>query len=356
MFVIVGETFLIEFLNFVVSQYGSRVDQATAFALYYTIVHSVGKPASGKYAGINFFDIEVFGVKNCVIIFFTNGTILSDHWDIVYYSKMSEKQKEQLGVKLRLKILQLASKVPSPHPHIGSCMSCIDILIQTLVFEMNPQDKFILSKGHASLALYVVLNYLKKISDRELETYFAEGTYFGIHTPSHMKTEIPLATGSLGHGLSFAAGLAKGFKLRRNKIDSRKRVFCLMSDGECNEGAVWEAALFASQHKLDNLIVMIDKNKLQAFGRTNDVLGDGASAAKWRAFGFEVVNCDGHDLVDLAKVFNRLKKVKNHKPRMIICKTVRGKGIKAIEDKVESNYTTMVREIYRQAVKDIKRL
>ena len=260
---------------------------------------------------------------------------------------------EKLRIKLRERIIKLAAKTPTAHPHIGSCMSCIDILIQTLIFEMTPKDKFILSKGHASLALYVVLNYLKRISDKEMETYFEEGTQFGIHTPGTLPKEIPLATGSLGHGLSFAAGLAKSYKLLR--LDTR-RVYCLMSDGECNEGAVWEAAQFASQHKLDNLIVLVDKNGLQAFGKTRKVLGDAASAAKWRAFGFNVVICNGHSLKDLERTFRNINDKNSGKPAMIICRTVRGKGIKAIEGKVESNYTAMLGEMYKQTLEDLKNL
>lgn len=278
--------------------------------------------------------------------------------------KMKNSGREKLRIKLREKIIKLASKTPTAHPHIGSCMSCIDILIQTLIYEMKSQDKFILSKGHASLALYVVLNHLGKISQGELEkTYFEEGTQFGIHTPGTLPKEIPLATGSLGHGLSFATGLAKAFKLLQATNITEAvirgvlpRVFCLMSDGECNEGAVWEAALFASQHKLDNLIVMIDKNQLQAFGKTKDVLGDAASVVKWRAFGFNVVSCDGHNLQEMAKKFMEIKKLRNKKPNMLICNTIRGKGIKEIEGKVESNYTAMTGEIYKQALKDIKKL
>lgn len=277
---------------------------------------------------------------------------------------MLGKQKERLRVNFRLKIVNLAAKTPTAHPHIGSCMSCIDILIQTLIFEMKLQDKFILSKGHASLALYVVLNYLGKISDRELEkTYFEEGTQFGIHTPGTLPKDIPLATGSLGHGLSFAAGLAKAYKLHRainstEAVESRalRRVFCLMSDGECNEGAVWEAAQFASRHRLDNLVALIDKNRLQAFGRTKDVLGDAASVSKWRSFGFNVVTCDGHNLQEMAKKFMELKKLRNKKPNMLICNTIRGKGIRTIENKIVSNYTAMVGKIYEQALEDMKNL
>ena len=267
---------------------------------------------------------------------------------------MSLKDKNHLRILLREKIIKLASKTPTAHPHIGSCLSCIDILIQTLIYEIKSQDKFIFSKGHASLALYVVLNHLGKLSQGELEkTYFKDGTQFGIHTPGTLAKDIPLATGSLGHGLSFAAGLAKAYKLLR--LDTRQ-VYCLMSDGECNEGAVWEAAQFASAYKLDNLILLIDKNRLQAFGKTKDVLGDGATRAKWKAFGFNVVSCDGHSLQDMAKKFREIKKLKNKKPNLLICNTVRGKGIKAIENKVESNYTAMTGYIYQQALNDVKNL
>ncbi|OGK12095.1 hypothetical protein A3C98_04065 [Candidatus Roizmanbacteria bacterium RIFCSPHIGHO2_02_FULL_37_15] len=276
---------------------------------------------------------------------------------------MSVKAKNQLRIDLREKIIKLASKTPTAHPHIGSCMSCIDILIQTLIYEMKPQDKFILSKGHASLALYVVLNYLKKISNKDLDTYFSEGTEFGIHTPSTRPNDIPVATGSLGHGLSFAVGIAKAFKFLKATNSTYavvsgalRRVYCLMSDGECNEGAVWEAAQFASSHKLSNLTALIDRNRLQAFGKTKDVLGDAASVSKWKAFGFNVIVCDGHNLSQIEGAFSRMKKIKSSKPNMIICNTIRGKGIRAIEGKVESNYTAMVGESYKQALEDIKRL
>lgn len=266
---------------------------------------------------------------------------------------MKIKDKDKLRVLLREKIIKLANKTKAAHSHIGSCLSCIDILIQTIVYEMRSQDKFILSKGHASLALYVVLNYLKKISDKELDTYFTEGTYFGIHTPSHLPKYIPLATGSLGHGLSFASGLAKSYKLLRSDF---RRVYCLMSDGECNEGAVWEAALFASHNKLDNLFAAIDKNGIQAFGRTKDVLGDAASVSKWESFGFNVIECDGHSLKEMKKGYKKLSLMKKGRPNLLICNTLRGKGIKAIENTIESNYTAVVGELYQNALKDIKHL
>lgn len=264
---------------------------------------------------------------------------------------MIDYKKQKLSGKLRLKILELAKRTNSRHPHVGSCLSCIDILIQTLVYEKKPEDKFILSKGHASLALYVVLNYLGIISDKDLDTYFLEGTEFGIHTPSTRPNDIPIATGSLGHGLSFAVGIAKSFQLAGQ--DTR-RVYCLMSDGECNEGSVWEAALFASSHKLSNLTVIIDKNRLQAYAPITKVLGDASSVSKWKAFGFNVLTCNGHDLKDFEQKFSEIRKLKNKKPNVIIARTIRGKGIKPIEGKVESNYILVDDKIYHQAVKNLK--
>ena len=259
---------------------------------------------------------------------------------------MSHANKKNISLALRTRILEIAAKTEKAHVHIGSCMSCIDILIETFLFQMRPRDKFILSKGHASLALYVILNHQKKLSNKKLATYFLEGTHFGIHTPSTLPKHIPLATGSLGHGLSFASGLALAYKFQNPS--KPKRVFCLMSDGECNEGAVWEGAQFASHHKLDNLTVMIDKNGLQALGRTKDVLGDSATIAKWKSFGFNALICKGHDFDSLGSGFKKLSNFKNSRPRMLICKTIRGHGIKHIENKVVSNYTVVTKALFNK--------
>lgn len=266
---------------------------------------------------------------------------------------MKRDGKKQISIQLRKKILDFALRTEKAHVHIGSCLSCIDILIETLVFQMKSKDRFILSKGHASLALYVVFNYLKKISDKELSTYFEEGTHFGIHTPSTMPDLIPLATGSLGHGLSFAAGAALGYKMQDKK--NPRHVYCLISDGECNEGAVWEAAQFATAKHIDNLTVIIDKNAVQALGKTKEVLGDGASVAKWRSFGFNVKVASGHSFTQLNGAFSELRKMSNGRPNMIIARTIRGRGIKSIENKVVSNYTAVDKALYDKAVLNLKK-
>lgn len=261
--------------------------------------------------------------------------------------------KETIRKKLRIKLIQIAASTESAHPHLGSCLSCIDILIETLIYQMRKNDKFILSKGHASLALYVVLNYQKKLSNNILKNYFKDGTELGVHPPTTMQKDIPLATGSLGHGLSFAAGLALAYKLKNP--EKPKKVYCLISDGECNEGSIWEAALFASHHKLNNLIVMVDKNGIQAFGRTNEVMGDAATPEKWTAFGFETIMVDGHSMKNLEKSFKKAKKMTS-KPTMLICNTKRAKGIASLEDKLISNYMATDKKILTEALTQINSL
>lgn len=257
--------------------------------------------------------------------------------------------KENLAKKLKLKLLKKASSTKSRHVHIGSCLSCFDIIFQILINEKKKEDSFILSKGHAALAWYTILNYQKKISNKTYERYLSESGELGIHPSSLFPKDIPLATGSLGHGLSFACGLAKANLLKRKKT----KVYCLISDGECNEGSIWEAALFASSQKLNNLIVLLDKNNFQAFGRPVEVMGEAATAEKWQAFGFNVYKCNGHDLKALHKAFIKVKKNKSNNPNIIICDTKRGKGIKEIEDKLESNYLPITSEILNRYEKKI---
>jgi len=264
---------------------------------------------------------------------------------------MKKIDKKNLSFEMREKILRLAAGTGTKYPHIGSCLSCIDLIIETQFFQMKKEDKFILSKGHASLSLYVVLNKKGKISDKELSTYFKDGGLFGVHPPPTFPDDIPLATGSLGHGLSFSCGIAKADQLMKKK---GRKIFCLISDGECNEGSVWEAALFASQHKLKNLVVIIDKNGFQGIDATKNVLGDAATVEKWRSFGFNVVECDGHNFSELEKSFKRILSQNNNKPGIIIANTMRGKGFKTIEGKMESNYFSLDKENLEKFIKELK--
>jgi len=237
---------------------------------------------------------------------------------------------------LRLKILELYYKADAGH--IGCSLSCIDLLIGSMILNKKKEEDFILSKGHAALALYVALNYMGEISDEELNTFYEDGTKLPAHpVEGHFKS-IPFALGSLGHGFPIGAGIAHANKL--NSADSLF-TYVLMSDGETNEGTTWEAMHFAVMHKLDNLIVMIDKNGLQGFGQTQDILGDTADGKKWFAAGFDVYEINGHDINEIDRTIKTAQSYKNGKPKVLIAHTVKGKGVSYMENKMEWHYLPM---------------
>jgi len=234
--------------------------------------------------------------------------------------------------------------------HIGSSLSCIDLLIGTLIKNKKPEDSFILSKGHAATALYACLNFLGEISDQEIQTFYTDGTRLPAHPSANKFTGISFALGSLGHGIPIASGIAKANKLKKTELFS----FVLISDGETNEGTLWEAAHFAVKHKLDNLIMVIDKNGLQGFGKTEDIIGDSANEDKLKALGLEVLSADGHNIEQITQAIHRLKNSKNSKPKVLIGNTIKGKGIPFMENKLEWHYLPMTESQYVQAVKEIK--
>jgi len=233
---------------------------------------------------------------------------------------------------LRLRVLEMYNAANAGH--IACSLSCIDLLIAAFLNNKLPDEYFILSKGHAAAALYACLNYTGEMSDEELKTFYKNGTALTAHPAPNQFKSIPLATGSLGHGLPFGAGIAKAAKLK--KKDSC--TFVLMSDGETNEGTTWEAAHFARHHQLDNLIVMIDKNGLQGFGETKEVLGDTSTPAQWSSLGFDVFETDGHDVNQNIRLIAKLRGENNGMPKAIITQTVKGKGISFMEGKLEWHY------------------
>jgi len=253
----------------------------------------------------------------------------------------------QLQGKLRTKILELHYKANSGH--IGCSLSCIDIMISVLKYR-EADDTFILSKGHAASALYTMLNETGSIPDEVMDTFYKNATTLPAHPAAMKYKAIPFATGSLGHGLPLATGIAKAKKLKKEGGIS----YVLMSDGETNEGTTWEAANFAVTNKLDNLIVFVDKNGLQGFGNTADIMGDTAAAKIWDAIGFEVVSVNGHDVDAMLEAKQMLSHSKNGKPKLIIANTVKGKGIPYMENKMEWHYLPMNEQLYNEAVARIK--
>jgi transketolase len=231
--------------------------------------------------------------------------------------------------------------------HIGSSLSCVDILTFVFFKLFNIQDEFILSKGHAAASLYSSLCEYGLIEEEQLDTFYKNNTYFSAHPPPNKLPKIPFATGSLGHGLSLSAGLSFGFKLSKLK----NKVFCVTSDGELNEGSTWEAALFIQQHKLTNLLWFIDRNKLQGFGKTEEILGLDLLKDKLASFGFDVYEVDGHNFKEFLELPVDFSKYK--KPVVIICNTIKGKGWLNLENTVASHYLPLEKEEYKYFIERI---
>jgi len=251
------------------------------------------------------------------------------------------------GQELRRLVIEIS--LMAKVGHISSALCICDIL-SVLYGKVlrNPgtpdRDRFILSKGHAALALYVALHKKGLLDRKELETFCADGSRLGVH-PEFGAPGVEVSTGSLGMGLSVGAGLALSAKLRK----SPWRVYVLMSDAECDEGSVWEAAMFASHHRLQNLTVIIDDNGFQAFGRTEKILNLQPLEERWRSFGWEASTVDGHDEAALAKALAD----PSGKPRVLIAKTISGKGVSFMENKLEWHYYPVNEEQARQALREL---
>ena len=255
---------------------------------------------------------------------------------------------EKLQGKLRLKILEMYFNANAGH--IGCSLSCIDLMIGSLMTHKKESEVFLLSKGHAAASLYACLHELGEISDETLKTFYQNGTTLPAHPAPNKIKGIPFATGSLGHGLPIAIGIAQANKILQNN----EFTYVLMSDGETNEGTTWEGAHYAVAKRLDNLIVMIDKNGLQGFGNTKEVLGVSADKNKWEAMGFEVVEVDGHNVAQIHHQIELFKAFKNGIPKLLIANTVKGKGVSYMENKLEWHYLPMKLENYEIAMNDVK--
>lgn len=259
---------------------------------------------------------------------------------------MSTQSPSDLQRRIRRRLLDLYYRAKCGH--IACSLSCID-LIYEVFRSRTSEERFILSKGHAAGALYVVMNEFGLLSDRELETFYADGTRLAAHPSAHLSSEVPFGLGSLGHGLPLAAGIAYTKQLS----NCNDRTFVLMSDGETNEGTTWEAAHFAVRHGLHSLVVIIDKNGLQGFGRTADVLGDTANAKVWSAIGFDVRLVDGHELLDIQTVLESTKTPISARPVVIIAETVKGFGVDYMEDRLEWHYLPMNETSYADALNSL---
>ena len=208
------------------------------------------------------------------------------------------------------------------------------------------RDRFILSKGHAAALLYAALAETGFFPIDWLSTYSADGSKLGGHVTAHGVPGVELSSGSLGHGLSVACGMALALRADKNP----SRVFALLSDGECDEGSIWEAALFAGHHKLDNLVAVIDYNKIQSFGSVTEILDLEPFADKWRAAKWAVAEIDGHDHAALHK---QLSHTEIGKPNLILAHTIKGKGVSFMENQLAWHYKSANDEQLAKALAEI---
>ena len=238
--------------------------------------------------------------------------------------------------ELRVDIVRMIAEAGSGHP--GGSLSCIDILT-SLYFggvmkhdpenpKMEGRDWLFLCKGHAAPALYAALAHAGYFPVDELMSLRKLGTRLQGHPDSNMVPGVEVSTGSLGQGLSIAAGVAAGLKLD----GTEGSVFAILGDGECEEGQVWEAAMFAAHRNLDNVIAIVDNNGLQIDGKITDVCNPEDLGAKFEAFGWNVYAVDGHDIDALVELLGNLKTQRNGKPHAVIAATVKGKGVSFMEN------------------------
>ncbi|UPY36825.1 transketolase [Sediminicoccus sp. KRV36] len=230
----------------------------------------------------------------------------------------------------------IAMSHASGSAHLGSCLSCLDIMTVAYwdVLRLDPanptdplRDRFILSKGHAAMALYATLATRGYFPEAELATYNKDNGRLAEHPPANLLPGVEAATGSLGHGLPIGIGMALSGRIQGQDY----RVYALLSDGENNEGSVWEAAMFASAQKLEKLCVIVDYNKWQATARSNETLQLAPLRDKWEAFGWDAHEVDGHDVAELSEKMRNLPNGSG-KPVALIAHTVKGKGVSFMED------------------------
>ena len=257
--------------------------------------------------------------------------------------------------EMRIEILKMLEK--SGSGHTGGSLSAADIVAALYFYKMkhrpdNPdwdgRDRFILSKGHAAPLLYTTLALTGYFDKSLLDSLRRVGCPLQGHPSSKMLNGVEISTGSLGQGLSIANGIAMGLRLDKNP----SRVYCLLGDGETQEGQVWEAAMSASHYRLDNLCAFVDLNGLQIDGRCCDVMNIEPVGDKWRAFGWHTLSIDGHDMQEIVDALDEAEKVKG-KPCMILAKTVKGKGVSFFEGKAEYHGVTPTKEELELAIKEL---
>tara|TARA_Y100000816_G_C26100596_1_gene583178 strand:- start:1103 stop:1837 length:735 start_codon:yes stop_codon:yes gene_type:complete len=231
------------------------------------------------------------------------------------------KNYKKTSYLVRKKIIKINAE--NKAAHLGSCLSCVEILLACFEFIKPRFENIIFSKGHAALAFYTVYeNYSKKINSNN---HLKKGSSYWAHLTKDKRKKINYSFGSLGYGAGVAAGISLAKK--------NQKILCILSDGELNEGSVWESLFFISHHKLKNVTILIDQNKLQSFGKTKDIINVDYKKIFYN-LNYNCFHVDGHNIIEILKKLN----LETKKPKIIICKTIKGKGIRKYENKVNSHY------------------
>ncbi len=263
---------------------------------------------------------------------------------------------KSLAKRIRIHSLKMTSS--GGGAHIGSALSIADILAVLYgdILHVNPndlkdinRDRFILSKGHAGVAVYAVLAEIGFFDIKDLEDHCKNGSKLCAHVSHKGIPGVEFSSGSLGHGLSVGVGMALGAKLD----GLSHRTFTLLSDGECDEGSTWEAILFAAHHCLDNLIAIVDYNKIQALAPVAEVMDLEPFSDKWRSFGWGVREVDGHDHLQLREAFSSMPE-EIEKPTVVIAHTIKGKGVSFMENTVLWHYRCARGAEYEAALKELE--
>ena len=270
--------------------------------------------------------------------------------------KIEIKNLEDISKNIRKNIVEMVYSASSGHP--GGSLSITDILTVLYFHEMNvninnpkdeDRDRLVLSKGHCSPALYAVLAEKGYFPKEDLKTFRKIDSYLQGHPDMKKIPGVDMSSGSLGQGLSVSNGMALAGKLDKKDY----RVYCVMGDGEIEEGEVWEAAMTSSHYKLDNLCVIVDNNNLQIDGKINEVMSPYPIDKKFESFGFNVININGHDFNEIINALETAKKIKE-KPTVIIAKTIKGKGISYMENEASWHGKAPNEEQYNIAIEELK--
>jgi len=275
---------------------------------------------------------------------------------VVMAKKISNRELLGIASEVRREVLDMICRTKGPH--IGPCYSCIDLLV-ALYFsglKVSParpddpaRDRFIFSKGHASPALYAVLHRRGFLNDADLAGFAVSGGTLQQHPDRNIAKGIEVSTGSLGHGLSIGAGMAYSLK----HDGSASRVCVLISDGELDEGSTWEAVLFAGHHRLDNLVLIVDYNRMHALGPSKDTLDLDPMAAKFRAFNWSAKTIDGHSFGQITKTLRSVP-LSSGKPSVIVAETVKGKGVSFMENELRWHYCWPDEDDHKHAWRELE--